>query len=286
MKVAGTEGRRAVEHADIVEAEKAALKDVLAFDVLPVHPPREIDQQLVKHAHQKFAVRLALNARRNFVNAPRRPGVHGRIHIRKIPLVGGQFAVRVHVPFAQKKNQLVFRVVGIDQRHGHAVEAEIPRGVPGILPLVRHGDHVRVVQVRPVVISPKAPARIGLRLRRIAVEPALHVVVVALLAPEQARQRPAVAPGAHLRSVADARALRIEFIGLLQALREDVFEFRAEECFRRWPAEFPPGLRSSQPAAQRPTLPGSHLRDVMRRGLRSFLVPGSRRRVRRSPRTR
>ena len=47
---AGRQRGRAVEHADVVEAEEAALEDVLALGVLAVDPPREVQQQLVEDA--------------------------------------------------------------------------------------------------------------------------------------------------------------------------------------------------------------------------------------------
>ena len=60
MKSAGAERLRAIEHADVVEAQKAALENVPSFRVLAIHPPGEIQQQLVKHALEKFAVGFAL----------------------------------------------------------------------------------------------------------------------------------------------------------------------------------------------------------------------------------
>src|SRR5213596_2364410 len=47
---------RPVEHADVVQAEKAPLEDVLPLGVLPVHPPREVQEQLVEHPLQKRPV--------------------------------------------------------------------------------------------------------------------------------------------------------------------------------------------------------------------------------------
>ena len=45
---AGGQRRAAVEHADIVETQEAALKHVLAEAVLAVHPPGEVEQQLIE----------------------------------------------------------------------------------------------------------------------------------------------------------------------------------------------------------------------------------------------
>ena len=56
---AGGQRRAAVEDADIVQAQEAALKDVLALGILAVDPPGEVQQQLVEHALQEFAIALA-----------------------------------------------------------------------------------------------------------------------------------------------------------------------------------------------------------------------------------
>jgi len=45
---AGRQLGAAVEDADVVEPQKAALKNVLPFHVLAVHPPVEVEHQLVK----------------------------------------------------------------------------------------------------------------------------------------------------------------------------------------------------------------------------------------------
>ena len=62
------------------------------------------------------------------------------------------------------------------------------------------------------MIAPKRAGRIGLRLRRIAIEPALHVVVIALLAPEQASEGLAL-DQARVVGQSGAGALRVKFVG-------------------------------------------------------------------------
>ena len=49
-------GARAVEDADVVEAEEAALEDVAPLGVLAVDPPGEVEQQLVEDALEEGAV--------------------------------------------------------------------------------------------------------------------------------------------------------------------------------------------------------------------------------------
>src|SRR5271154_6558561 len=56
---AGRQILAAVEDADVVEAEKTALKDVAALGVPAVDPPGEIQHQLVKDAPEKCPVALA-----------------------------------------------------------------------------------------------------------------------------------------------------------------------------------------------------------------------------------
>ena len=56
---AGRQRRAAVEDADVVEPEEAALEDVLAEAVLAVHPPGEVQQQLVEGALEEVEVALA-----------------------------------------------------------------------------------------------------------------------------------------------------------------------------------------------------------------------------------
>ena len=88
------------------------------------------------------------------------------------------------------------------------MERQIPRGVPRIFPLVGHRDDVGVVQIRPIVISALEALRIGRRLRRIAPKPAAHVVVIALLAPQQPRERLPLHQPRHRRSSRHGRAAR------------------------------------------------------------------------------
>jgi hypothetical protein len=53
---AGRQRRAAVEDADIVQSQEAALEDVVAGAVLAVHPPGEVQRQLVEGALEPFEV--------------------------------------------------------------------------------------------------------------------------------------------------------------------------------------------------------------------------------------
>src|SRR5690242_21272322 len=134
-----------VENSDIVEPEETALEDVRAVGVLAIHPPGEVQKQLMKDFFEESAVGDATNAALDFVNTPRGPGMHGRIYVAESPFIRRQLPVGVHVPFAEQENELLFGEVGIDQSDGNAVKSEVPGGVPGIFPFVGHGDDVFVV---------------------------------------------------------------------------------------------------------------------------------------------
>ena len=70
---AGGQRCAAVEDADVVEAEEAALEDVVAVGVLAVDPPGEVEQQLVEDALQEGAVALPVIALRRSGRRARRP---------------------------------------------------------------------------------------------------------------------------------------------------------------------------------------------------------------------
>src|SRR5207244_6364757 len=89
----------------------------------------------------------------HLVNDPGGPGVDERIHITKSKFVSRHLAVRVHVPFAQEKIELLLREVRIDFRKWNHVESEVPCREPGIFPFVRHGDDVAVEKMSPFVVA-------------------------------------------------------------------------------------------------------------------------------------
>jgi len=75
--VAGRQRCRTVEDADVVEPEEATLEDVLPLGVLPVHPPGEVEQQLVEDLLEELAIALAAQPALDSIDAQRRPGVDG-----------------------------------------------------------------------------------------------------------------------------------------------------------------------------------------------------------------
>ena len=178
----------AVQRPDVVQPQEAALEDVVAVGVLAVDPPGEVEQQLVEDAGEEAAVALAARPG-DPVDAPGRPGVHRRIDVAESPFVGGDLAVGVHVPLAQHQHQLPLGELRVDVRDGDAVERQVPGGVPRILPRVGHRDDVVVVEVPPVAVASGGALRGRWRAGRVAVQPAVHVVVEELLAPHEPGDR-------------------------------------------------------------------------------------------------
>ncbi len=111
-----------------------------------------------------------------------------RVDVAEVPFVGRDLTVRVQVALLQQQQDLLLGVGRIDQSERHGVERQIPRRVPGILPLVRHRDDVGVHHVRPVGVAVAAAIRPPGRRATVRRQPGVDVVVVELLAPEHARQ--------------------------------------------------------------------------------------------------
>ena len=203
--------------------KEATLEDVALLGVLAVHPPGEVERELLEDALQEGPVAAAGALLVDLVDTPGGPGEHGRVHVAERPFVGRELAVGVHVPLAQEEDELLLREVGVDHRQGHAVKGQVPRRVPGVLPLVRHRDDVGVVEVRPVGVAPSpSPCRRG-RLGRVAVEPVLHDVVVELLRPEHAGEGLTHDP-ALLRGACGRDERVVELVGFSSPRPEDLLE--------------------------------------------------------------
>ena len=206
---AGRQLRAAVEHPDVVEPEEAALKDVAAGDVLAVHPPGEVEQQLLKDAFEERHVAApAAPLRFDLVDAVRGPRVHRRVDVVERPLVGRQLTVRMHVALARQRDELALGEIRIDQRERDDVKGQIPAGVPRVLPLVGHREHLVVVEVRPTRVASVQAARRRRRHQRIALEPIADDVVVELLRPQQPGERAALDRAIFLVGASRATACR------------------------------------------------------------------------------
>src|SRR5437868_6633313 len=69
------------------------------------------------------------------------------------------------------------------------MERQVPSRVPRILPLVRDGDDISVVEMFPFVIAALASLSRRRRRLRITVQPLLNDIVIVLLGPKQSAQR-------------------------------------------------------------------------------------------------
>ncbi len=184
--VAGRQRVGAVEHRDVVQAEKTALEHVVALAVLAIDPPGVVQQQLVKHPFEKMEIApAALNpfGAKHFQGAH---GVYRRIDVAERPFVGGNLPVGVEVVFLQHQFDLILGEIDIDQRQRGAVVSQIPGREPGIFPLVGHGDDIGRLEMSPGAVAAPFPT-VGRR-EVVAVQPAGHVVMEELLAPDHAGQ--------------------------------------------------------------------------------------------------
>ena len=188
QQVAGRE-LAAVERADVVHPQEAALEDVVPQRVLPVDPPGEVQEHLLEDAFQEVVVGDPRPAALDVEHRDRGHGEHRRVDVAEVPLVGRDLPVGVHVPLAQHQEDLILGELRVDVRQGDAVEPQVPGGEPGELPLVGHRDHVAGVQVRPLRgCGPCRRSGGGAGRRRVAFQPVVDDVVEELLGPEHPRE--------------------------------------------------------------------------------------------------
>src|SRR5262249_16722695 len=139
----GAVGQRlaAVDDGDVVEAEKASLKDVVAFAVDLVDPPGEIDEQLVEALFEKLDVGLAGLELVGVIDAPHRAGMHRWIEVRKLPFIRRDLAVGMQELFEEQEPKLIFGKGDVDEAEGNAMKRKVPGGEPGIFPFVGDGEN-------------------------------------------------------------------------------------------------------------------------------------------------
>jgi hypothetical protein len=154
----------------------------------------------------------------------------GRVHIPKVPLIGWNLPVGVQVVFPQHQHQLVLSKVWVNQADGNNVEGQVPRRIPGILPLVGHGNDVVVLHVEPFAVA-HAPALIdgGPGSDTPLPQPQIQIVVEVLLGPHHPGQSlphdiGAIGVGLHRRR----NHRGVEFIGFLEAAGKGLLEVIAE----------------------------------------------------------
>src|SRR5262249_25210525 len=135
----------------------------------------------MKDTLEKLTVAFTATLLLDFVDPPRSPGVDRWVHIAKVPLVGWNLAIGMHVPLAKHQRELFLGEVRIYKREQNTVEGQIPCHIPKIFPLVKHEDDVLVVHVRPLMIAAAAPLRRQNKITEITLQPLLNDVVIELL---------------------------------------------------------------------------------------------------------
>ena len=247
--------RAAVEDADVVEAQKAAGEDVAPRWILAVDPPVEVQHQSLKRAFQESQVRPA-QLPLIPVQVERGPGVHRRIDVAEVPLVGGNLPARVEVQAAQHQQQLLLGKIEIHQRQGDGVEGQVPGRIPRVLPLVRHRDHVAVEHVEPLRVAHVVAGGFEQRMALVLAQPALQVEVVVLLGPQQSRQRLAVHPALVFVQRVGRNPL-VEFVGVGDPALERLLEpAKGISCLGGGQTQ-PDGLAAA----------ARHVEDIVGRGL-------------------
>ena len=78
---ASWQGIGAIEETYIVQAEKAAFEDVLAIEVFSIHPPSEVEQQLLEHPFKKVQVTTAIQFTLDLECTEHGPSMNGRVDI-------------------------------------------------------------------------------------------------------------------------------------------------------------------------------------------------------------
>src|SRR5258708_3169672 len=71
----------AIEHANVIKPQETTLEYVVAVLVLPVHPPCEVQKQLVENLLQELNVADTGLATFDGVDAPGGPGMHQRVYV-------------------------------------------------------------------------------------------------------------------------------------------------------------------------------------------------------------
>ncbi len=257
-----------VEYAYVVEPEEPSLEYVLPLGVLPVDPPGEIEEELLKDPLQEMDVLPSVHLVLNVVNPPGGPGVHGGVDVTERPFVCGYLAVGVHVPFPRQEHQLALSEIRVDEGVIDGVKGEVPRREPGVFPLVGHGEYVLVIDVYPAVVPPQFPRLGGRGAEGVAVEPFLDDVIIKLLGPQHSRESLAL----YIREVRRERVRAHPFVKLVRLLfpfGEDRVIGLAERVYEI--------NRIREPELDRSRLPGRYRERVMSGYLRprAFGVDGA-----------
>ena len=94
---AGWQRAAAIEDADVIQAEEPSREYVVAIDILAVHPPGEIQRELLEAELEEGQVAAPAELLVVAVNSPDRPRVNRRIDVGEVPFVGRHLAVWMQI---------------------------------------------------------------------------------------------------------------------------------------------------------------------------------------------
>ena len=109
------------------------------------------------------------------------------------------------------------------------MKCKVPCCIPGIFPLIRHGDDFAVQHVEPLGISHVVMSLLGQWMGLVFIQPLVKIEVIVLLAPKHPGQRLPV----NTAFVVTQRPRRdpfIEFVGFGQPSCKYLFEVRKGVC--------------------------------------------------------
>ena len=210
-----------VEDADVVEPKEAALENVATAGVLPIHPPGEVDEQLVEDRFEKSAVAFPGGVLLDLVDAPCGPADDRRIDVAEIPFVGRDLAVGMLVPFAHNDIELRLGKMRIDESERDAMKGQVPGRVPGKFPGVGHRHHPLIVEMAPFRVAAGLALVRRRRLGGIALQPLLDDVIIELLRPEHPGERLPL-DGTMFVAQATGSERAVKLVRFRPALREEI----------------------------------------------------------------
>src|SRR5258705_11347482 len=80
------------------------------------------------------------------------PGMQRRIHVTEVPLISRNLSTWMEITLFEHDLELILSELDITGVKGYGVKCQVPRRVPRILPLIRHGDDVIVHHVEPILV--------------------------------------------------------------------------------------------------------------------------------------
>ena len=113
--------------------------------------------------------------------------MHRWINIAEAPFICRKLAIWMDVVSVQHEFELLLGEVRINQNQSQAMKSQVPVGVPGILPLVRHRDNLVIEHMSPVSVADRDVA-FGYWKGMVFRQPARDIEMIVLLAPQHASE--------------------------------------------------------------------------------------------------